>query len=131
MRAQGGTEKKPSGQKKSRRSGSPALLQPRKKCFTFVTEAKARELLPLNRACFATNLSPAGAIYSSDLFNEVLPPGRILLPPLEIRDTAPIAQEVAVPVLAATDAAVARLEAANVAFHIVVGTWEPRSVVAL
>jgi hypothetical protein len=75
----------------SRSSRSPALLKGSEKRFTFMTEAKAHELLTLRSGCFATKLSPAGALKSSNLLNQVLPPGRILLPPLVIRHTAPIA----------------------------------------
>src|SRR6266550_1505504 len=56
---------------------------------------------------------------------------RILLPPSGIRHVAPVAQQIGVPVLATTDAAILRLEPANAAFHLVVGAGKVLAVVAL
>lgn len=48
---------------------------------------------------------------------------------ITIRCTAPIAQQVVVPVLASTDATIARFERANVAFQIIVGAGKIRPIV--
>src|SRR6266568_553759 len=78
-----------------------------------------------------TKLSPPRAIEPLDLLDQLLPPGCILFPPLVIGHRAPIAQQIAVPVLATADAAVARLEGADAAFHLIVGAREALPVVAL
>lgn len=96
-----------------------------------MTETKARELLPLRDGGLATKLSPPSAIEPGDLLDELLPPACILFPPLVIGNRAPIAQQIAVPVLATTDAALARLEPADAAFHLIVGAREALPVVAL
>src|SRR6266567_1040085 len=57
--------------------------------------------------------------------------GRILLPPGGIGDGAAVAQEIALPVLAPTRAAILRLESANAAFQLVVGTRKVLPVIAL
>jgi hypothetical protein len=44
--------------------------------------------------------------------------GAILLPPSGVGYTAPVAQQIRVPVLATTDAAILRFEAANAALHL-------------
>src|SRR5260370_27876343 len=58
-------------------------------------------------------------------------PGCILFPPLVVHHTAPVAQEIGVPVLAAADAAVARLESADTPFHLIIGAREILPVVTL
>jgi DNA-binding protein HU-beta len=56
------TGKKPSGQKRSGSSSSPALLKRSEESLTLVTEAKARELLMLDDGRLATQRSPARAV---------------------------------------------------------------------
>lgn len=96
-----------------------------------MTETKARQLLSLRSASFATEFTPADTIEPGSMLDQLLAPRRILLPPLVIGDRAPIAQQIAVPVLATADAALARLEGADAAFHLIVGAWEALLVVAL
>ena len=96
-----------------------------------MTETKACQLLPLRDGGLATQLSPTGAIEPGSLLDELLTSGRILFPPLVIGHRTPIAQQIAVPVLTAADAAVARLEPADAAFHLIVGAREALPVVAL
>src|SRR5260370_8106647 len=57
--------------------------------------------------------------------------GCILLPPDRVGHTASIAQQIGVPVLATTHAAILRLEPANAALHVVVGAGKVLPVVAL
>src|SRR5437763_1285263 len=57
--------------------------------------------------------------------------GAILLPPGRIGDTAPVAQQIGVPVLATTHTAILRLEPANTALHGAVGARKVLPVVAL
>ncbi len=54
--------KKPSEQKRSGSSSSPARLEGSEKSLTLVTEAKARELLMLDNGALATQRSPASTI---------------------------------------------------------------------
>jgi hypothetical protein len=54
--------KKPSGQKRSGSSSSPALLKRSEESLTLVTEPKARELLMLDDGRLATQRSPARAV---------------------------------------------------------------------
>src|SRR5712691_4028753 len=96
-----------------------------------MAKAKTLELLALCSFRLVAELSPAGTTQPGGVLHQLLPPDRILLPPVVIRDTAPIAQQIAIPVLPATDAAIASLEAANAAFHLVVRPWERFPVVAL
>src|SRR5947209_16355409 len=112
-------------------SGSPALLKRSEIGLALVTEAKACQLLSLCSRSLTTELSPAGAIEPGGLLDQLLAPGRILFPPLVVSHTAPVAQQIVVPVLATADAAVARLEPTDAAFHLIVGTREVRLVVAL
>src|SRR6266849_3543531 len=93
-------------------SSSPALLKRSEIGLALVTETKACQLFPLCGGSLTTELSPAGAIE----------PGGLLFPPLVVGHTAPIAQQIVVPVLATADAAVARLEPTDAAFHLIVGT---------
>jgi len=114
-----------------RSSISPAPLERSEQSLALVTEAKARELLVLRDGGLVTELSPASTIEPGGLRDELLSPGRILLPPLGVGRRAPIAQQIGIPVLAATDTAVARLEPSDTAFHLIVGTWELLPIVAL
>src|SRR2546421_10763316 len=65
------------------------------------------------------------------MLDELLLPGTILFPPVVIRYATPIAQQIAVPVFTPAYAAIARLEAANTAFHLVVGPREGLPIVTL
>src|SRR5258708_10663349 len=121
----------PSGQRTRGSSGSPALLKRSEIGLALVTETKACQLLPLCGGSLATELSPAGAIEPGDLLDQLVAPGRILFPPLIVGHTAPVAQQIVVPVLATADAAVARLEPTDAAFHLIVGTREALPVVTL
>src|SRR6266568_611648 len=96
-----------------------------------MAKAKALELLALSGFGLTAKLSPAGTIQTGGVLHQLLLSGRILLPPVVIRHAAPIAQQIVIPVLAATDASIARLEAANAAFHLVVGARERFPIVAL
>src|SRR6266700_6464797 len=120
---------KPSGQTTRGSSSSPALLKRSEIGPALVTETKACQLLPLCGGSLTTELSPAGAIEPGGFLDQLLAPGRILFPPLVIGHRAPIAQQIAVPVLATADAAVARLEPTDAAFHLIVGTREALPVV--
>jgi hypothetical protein len=112
-------------------SGSPALLEGSEQSLSLVTEAKARELLVLGDGGLATQFSPASTIEPGGLRDELLPLGRILLPPLVVGRRAPVAQQIGIPVLAAADAAVARLESTNAALHVVVCPGKVLPVIAL
>ena len=112
-------------------SGSLVLLKRSEIGLALVTEAKACQLLSLCSRSLTTELSPAGAIEPGGLLDQLLAPGRILFPPLVIGHTAPVAQQIVVPVLATADAAVARLEPTDATFHLIVGTREAHPVVAL
>src|SRR5260370_12683881 len=122
---------KPSGQRTRGSSGSPALLKRSEIGLALVTETKACQLLPLRGGSLATELSPTGAIEPGGPLDQLLAPGRILFPPLVVSHTAPVAQQIVVPVLATADAAVARLEPTDAAFHLTVCTREALPVVAL
>src|SRR5712692_4780300 len=120
-----------SGQRMQGSSGSPALLEGSEQSLALVTEAKARELLVLGDGGLATQFAPASMIEPGGLRDELLSPGRILLPPLVVGRRAPVAQQIGIPVLAATDAAVARLESTNAALHVVVCPGKVLPVIAL
>src|SRR5919108_285868 len=96
-----------------------------------MAKAKALELLALCRFGLAAQLAPVGTIQLGDVLHELLLSAGVLFPPVIIDDTAPIAQQITIPVLPATDAAIARLEAANTAFHVIVGARERLPIVAL
>src|SRR5438445_8585260 len=96
-----------------------------------MAEAKSLELLTLRGCGLAAQLAPASTIEPGGVLSQLLPPGCILFPPVIIRHTAPIAQQITIPVLAAADAAIACLEAANTAFHLVVGTRKHLPIIAL
>src|SRR6266567_8508545 len=57
-----GDEKKPSGQKRSRSGGSPALLKGGKIGLALVAEAKALELLALGNGGLPSQFAPAGRV---------------------------------------------------------------------
>src|SRR5260370_8703989 len=122
---------KPSGQRTRGSSGSPALLKGSEIGLGVVRETKACQLLPVCGGRLATELSLAGAIEPGDLLDQLVAPGRILFPPLIVGHTAPVAQQIVVPVLATADAAVARLEPTDSAFHLLFGTREALPVVTL
>ena len=96
-----------------------------------MTETKAREVLVLRDGLLATELSPPSALESGGQLDELLSPGRILLPPLVVGHTASVAQQRDVPVLAGTSAAVACLESTDATFHLIIGAGKVLAVVAL
>src|SRR5258706_2251091 len=73
----------------------------------------------------------ARRVESGGSLDQLLLVSAIVLPPLIIGDRAPVAQQIGIPVLTATDAAVARLEPTNTGFHVIVGAWELLLIVAL
>jgi transposase len=124
-------QKKPSGQRCRLSSSSPALFEGSEQGLALVTEAKARELLALSDGGLPSQFAPADTVKPGDALFQLLSMGRILLPPGRVGDRASVAQQIGVPVLATTDAAILRLEAANAALHVVVGTGKVLPVVAL
>src|SRR5205807_2689327 len=78
-----------------------------------------------------TQRSPASAVKPAGTLDQLLSTGGLLLPPLVIGDRASVAQYLGVPVLAATDAAGARLEPTDTALHVSVGARELLTIVAL
>ena len=114
-----------------RSSPSPAFLERSEIGRPLMAEAKTLELFALGDGSLETHLPPPDPIKASGLLDQLILPSRILFPPVEIGYRTPIAQQVAVPVFSATDAAVARFEATNAPFHLVVGAWEILPVVAL
>src|SRR5258706_14006780 len=78
----------------------------------------------LGNGRFVTQCSPVGAVEHGGLLDQLLPMGGILLPPLVIGDRASVAQQIGIPVLAATDTTVARLEPTDTAFHVIIGAGE-------
>src|SRR5258708_16866840 len=123
-----GTRKKPSRQRMRGSSSRPARLEGSEESWTLVTETKARELLMLGNGGLATQISPARVIEPGGLFDQLLPPGSILLPPFVVHHRTPVAQQIGVPVLATTDAAIQCLDAANAALHVVVGAGKVLAV---
>src|SRR5258706_357238 len=103
----------PSGQRMRRGSSNPAFLEGSKIGLALVTEAKALEQLALCPFGLPSELPPASAIQASSALLQLPLMSRILLPPGRVGDRAPIAQQIAVPVLAPADAAILGLEAAN------------------
>src|SRR5260370_21057511 len=61
----------------------------------------------------------------------MLLPGSNLLPPFVVHHRTHVAQQIGVPVLATTDAAIQCLDAANAALHVVVGAGKVFAVVTL
>ncbi len=99
--------------------------------LALVTKTKARELLAVSDGGLPSQLSPAGTVKPSGALLQVLLVSRILLPPGRVGHTAPVAQQIRVPVLAATDTTILRFEPANAALHIIVGAGKVLPVVAL
>src|SRR5271157_2272456 len=114
-----------------RRSSSPALLKGGEIGLALVAEPKARELLALGGGGLPSQFAPVGTVELGSALLELLSMGRILLPPGGVGDAAPVAQQIGVPVLATTDAARLRLQAADAALHLIVGTGKVLAVVAL
>src|SRR5258708_1715058 len=112
-------------------SNGPTLFEGREQGLTLVAEAEARELLALSAGGLPSQLSPTNRVKLGGLLLQMLAVGHILLPPGGIGDTAPITQQIGVPVLATTHATILRLEAANAALHVVVGARKVLPVVAL
>ena len=96
-----------------------------------MAEAKTFELFALSGFRFPSEDTPASPIQPSDVVLELLMMGRILLPPGSIGDGAAVAQEITIPVLAPTHAAILCLQSTNAALHVVVRAWEPLPVIAL
>ncbi len=83
----------PSGQKWRGSSSSPASLKRSEIGLTLVAKAKTLELLALGRFGLAPHLLPAGAIQPTDVGDQLLLSGGILLPPLVVGDIASVAQQ--------------------------------------
>src|SRR5947208_17170462 len=96
-----------------------------------VTEAKGRQLPTVGCGGLPCQLAPPSAAQPASAPLQLVAMGRILLPPGRIRHGAPVAQQIRVPVLATTDAAILRLESPNAAFHLVVRARKVLPVVAL
>src|SRR5260221_11700830 len=97
----------------------------------FVTKSKGRQLFRRRKVSLPTEPLPTHASEPRGVVDQLVTAGRILLPPLVISHRAPIAQQISIPVLATADAAIARLEGADAAFHLIVGARETLLVVAL
>src|SRR5216683_1687635 len=123
--------KKPSGQRCRLSSSGPALFEGSEQGLALVTKTKARELLALSDGGLPSQFAPAGTVKPGGALFQVLAMGRILLPPGRVGHTAPVAQQIGIPVLATTHAAILRLEPANAALHVVVGAGKVLPVVAL
>src|SRR5215469_9053374 len=113
-------EAKPSGQRNRLSSRRPALFEGSKQGLTLVTKAEADELLVVSTACLPSSLPPPNSVQPSDLLLQVPVMSCILLPPGRVSHTAPVAQQIGIPVLATTHATILRLEAANAALHVTV-----------
>src|SRR6266568_1109250 len=94
--------KKPSGQKRRLSSSGPALFKGSEQGPALMTKAKARELLALCDGGLPSQPSPADTVKLGSVLFQKLSMGRILLPPGRVGHTAPIAQQIGVPVLATT-----------------------------
>src|SRR6266700_1266365 len=123
--------KKPSGQRCRLSRSGPVLFEGSEQGLALVTKTKARELLAVSDGGLPSQLSPAGTVKPSGALLQVLLVSRILLPPGRVGHTAPVAQQIRVPVLAATDTTILRFEPANAALHIIVGAGKVLPVVAL
>ncbi len=96
-----------------------------------MTKTKARELLTLSDGGLPSQLSPADTVKLGGALLQVLVMGRILLPPGRVGHTAPVAQQIRVPVLAATHTPILRFEPANAALHVIIRAGKVLPVVAL
>src|SRR5216684_849643 len=121
----------PSGQRCRLSSSGPALFEGSEQGLALVTKTKARELLALSDGGLPSQFAPAGTVKPGGALFQVLAMGRILLPPGRVGHTAPVAQQIGIPVLATTHAAILRLEPANAALHVVLGAGKVLPVVAL
>src|SRR6266567_1492850 len=124
-------QKKPSGQRIRGSGSSPESLERSEIDLSLVAETKALELLTLGGFGLPSEFSPASTIESAGALYQLALPVCILFPPIIIGDTAPVAQQIAVPVLAPADAAILRLEGANAAFQLVVRARERLPIVTL
>jgi hypothetical protein len=123
--------KKPSGQRCRLSSTGPALFEGSKQGLANVPKPKARELLALSRFGLLAQFAPVGTVKPGSALLQKLSVSRILLPPGRVGHTAPITQQIGVPVLATTHAAILGLESANAALHVIVGAGKVLPVVAL
>src|SRR5258708_39912408 len=96
-----------------------------------VTKTKAREVLALSAGGLLSQLAPMCTVKPSSALLQKFSMGRILLPPSRVGHPAPIAQQIGIPVLTTTHAAILCLEAADTAFHVIVGARKVLPVVAL
>jgi hypothetical protein len=94
-----------------------------------VPEAKAVELIVVAQAGLPAHLSPALGRNPQQVCLQLLVPLGLLLPPFIISDAAPLAQQVGIPVVAATDAAVAGFDGADRQFHLIVGARQAPHIV--
>src|SRR5713101_9098676 len=102
---------KPSGQRCRLSSSGPALFEGSEQGLALVTKTKARELLALSDGGLPSQFAPAGTVKPGGALFQVLAMGRILLPPGRVGHTAPVAQQIGIPVLATTHAAILRASA--------------------
>src|SRR5260370_12530487 len=124
-------EKNPAGQRCRLSSSGAALFEGSEQGRALVTKTKARELLALSDGGLLAQFAKACTVKPGGALFQVLAMGRILLPPGRVGHTAPVAQQIGIPVLATTHAAILRLEPANAALHVVVGAGKVLPVVAL
>ena len=108
----------PSGQRCRLSRNGPALFEGSEQGLALVTKTKARELLALSAGGLLSQLAPMCTVKPSSALLQKFSMGRILLPPGRVGHTAPIAQQLGIPVLATTHAAILRLEATNAALHV-------------
>src|SRR5207245_835965 len=121
----------PSGQRCRLSRSGPALFEGSEQGLALVAKTKARELLALSAGGLLSQLAPTCTVKPSSALLQKFSMGRILLPPGRVGHTAPIAQQIGIPVLTTTHAAILCLEAANAALHVIVGARKVLPVVAL
>src|SRR5205807_8323112 len=96
----------PSGQRCRLSRSGPALFEGSKQGLALVTKTKAGELLTLSDGGLPSQFAPTDTVKPGSALLQVLVVDRILLPPGRIGYTAPVAQQIGVPVLAATHTAI-------------------------
>jgi len=89
-----------------------------------MAKAEAIQLFVMLGAGTASHFSPRTARHLLQTRLQVLASLRQALPVFIVGHATSITQHVAIPVLAATDAAIARFDSTNAAFEIIVGTRE-------
>lgn len=86
-----------------------------------MAKAEPLELLALHCFGLTAQFSPADTIKVARLLTELACAVSTLFPLVVIGDRTFITQEIAVPILASTDATIARFETLDAPFHVVVG----------